>query len=173
MRMARYSALISERLGLPAGDVQNILYAAPMHDVGKIGIPDSILLKPGKLTAEEFEIMKSHTTIGAKILGNPEAEILKIAEQAALSHHEKWNGKGYPQGLSGDEIPLFGRIAGLADVFDALTSRRPYKDPFPAEVAFEIIREERGKHFDPDLVDVFLENIDEVLQIKAEVNSSS
>jgi len=172
VRMARYSALIAEKLGLPARDVQNILYAAPMHDVGKIGIPDSILLKPGKLTTEEFEIMKSHTTIGAKILGNSEAEILKIAAQIALSHHEKWNGKGYPQNLSGNEIPLFGRIVGLADVFDALTSKRPYKDPFPAEVAFEIIMEDRGKHFDPDVVDVFLENIDEVLQIKAEVNSS-
>ena len=172
VRMARYSALIAEKLGLPARDVQNILYAAPMHDVGKIGIQDSILLKPGKLTAEEFEIMKSHTTIGAKILGNSEAEILKIAAQIALSHHEKWNGKGYPQGLSGNEIPLFGRIVGLADVFDALTSRRPYKDPFPAEVAFEIIRGDRGKHFDPDMVDVFFENTDEVLQIKAEVDSS-
>ncbi len=172
VRMARYSALIAEKLGLSARDVQNILYAAPMHDVGKIGIPDSILLKPGKLTAEEFEIMKSHTTIGAKILGNSVAEILKIAAQIALSHHEKWNGKGYPQGLSGDEIPLFGRIVGLADVFDALTSKRPYKDPFPAEIAFEIIMGDRGKHFDPDVVDVFLENIDEVLQIKTEVDSS-
>ena len=172
VRMARYSALIAEKLGLPARDVRNILYAAPMHDVGKIGIPDSILLKPGKLTAEEFEIMKSHTTIGAKILGNSEAEILKIAAQIALSHHEKWNGKGYPQDLSGNEIPLFGRIVGLADVFDALTSRRPYKDPYPAEVAFEIIRGDRGKHFDPDMVDVFFENTDEVLQIKTEAASS-
>jgi len=116
--------------------------------------------------------MKNHTTIGAKILGNSEAEILKIAAQIAFSHHEKWNGKGYPQGLSGNEIPIFGRIVGLADVFDALTSKRPYKDPFPVEVALDIIREDRGKHFDPDVVDVFLENIDEVLQIKADVDSS-
>ena len=171
MRMARYSALIAEKLCLPARDVQNIFYAAPMHDVGKIGIPDSILMKPGKLTAEEFEIIKTHTTIGAKILANSESEILNIAEQIALSHHEKWNGKGYPQGLSGDEIPLFGRIVGLADVFDALTSRRPYKNPFSVEVALDIIKKDRGKHFDPEVVDVFLENIDEVLQIKASVNS--
>lgn len=169
VRMSRYCALIAEKLGLPAGEVQNIRYAAPMHDVGKIGIPDNILLKPGKLTEEEFEIIKTHSTIGAKILANSKAEILKVAERIALSHHEKWNGKGYPQGLSGDNIPLAGRIVGLADVFDAITSKRPYKDSYPVEMAIDIIKEERGAHFDPDVVDVFLENIDEVLKIKAEV----
>ena len=172
VRMSRYAALIAQKLGLPDRDVQNILYAAPMHDVGKIGIPDSILMKPGKLTDEEFDTMKTHTTMGAKILANPRAKLLKIAEQIAISHHEKWNGKGYPQGLSGDEIPLFGRIVGLADVFDALTSKRPYKDPFPVEVAIDIIKKERGQHFDPDVVDVFLENIDEILKIKSEVASA-
>jgi len=171
-RMSRYSALIAEKLGLPAKEIQNILYAAPMHDVGKIGIPDSILIKPGKLTDEEFDIMKTHTTIGAKILAGSKAEILQVAGVIALSHHEKWNGKGYPQGLAGDKIPLAARIVGLADVFDALTSRRPYKDPFPAEVAFDIIKKERGEHFDPEIVDVFLENIDDVLKIKAEVSTS-
>ena len=105
-RMSRYCALIAEKLGLPAGEVQNIRYAAPMHDVGKIGIPDNILLKPGKLTEEEFDIIKTHSTIGAKILANSKAEILNVAEKIALSHHEKWNGKGYPQGLSDDNIPL-------------------------------------------------------------------
>jgi len=171
-RMSQYCALIAEKLGLPAKEVQNILYAAPMHDVGKIGIPDSILLKPGKLTDEECKIMKTHTVIGAKILANSKAEILKIAEQIAISHHEKWNGKGYPQGLSGDNIPLVGRIVGLADVFDALTSKRPYKSPYPVEVACDIIKKERGQHFDPDMVDIFLENIDEVLKIKAEVDEA-
>jgi len=170
VRMSRYCALIAEKLGLPAKEVQNILYAAPMHDVGKIGIPDSILLKPGKLTDEEFDIIKMHSTIGAKILANSKAEILNVAEKIALSHHEKWNGKGYPQGLSGDNIPLVGRIVGLADAFDALTSKRPYKDPYPVEMAIDIIKQERGQHFDPDMVDVFMENIDEVLKIKAEVH---
>jgi putative two-component system response regulator len=129
--MGRYSALIAEKLGLPSKEVQNILYASPMHDVGKIGIPDNILMKPGKLTDEEFGIMKTHSIIGANILAHSKSKILKVAEQIALYHHEKWNGKGYPQGLSGDNIPLVGRIVALADVFDALTSRRPYKDPFP------------------------------------------
>lgn len=172
VRMSRYCALIAEKLGLPAKEVQNISYAAPMHDVGKIGIPDNILMKTGKLTDEEFEVIKTHSTIGAKILANSKAEILKVAEQIAFSHHEKWNGKGYPQGLSGDNIPLAGRIVGLADTFDALTSKRPYKEPYPVEVAIDIIRKERGQHFDPDLVDVFLENIDEILKIKEEVVSA-
>ena len=171
VRMSKYAALIAEKLGLPGRDVQNILYAAPMHDVGKIGIPDSILMKPGKLTDEEFDIMKTHTTIGAKILANSKSEVLQLAEQIAVSHHEKWNGKGYPQGLAGDSIPLTARIVGLADVFDALTSKRPYKDPFPVEVAFDIIRKEHGQHFDPDVVDVFFENIDGMLNIKEEVSS--
>lgn len=172
VRMGRYSALIAEKLGLPAEDVQKVLYAAPMHDVGKIGIPDSILMKPGKLTDEEFELMRTHTTIGAKILADSKSEILRIAQQIAISHHEKWNGKGYPQRLSGDKIPLFGRITGLADVFDALTSKRPYKDPYPVEVAIDIIKKERGEHFWPEAVDVFLENLDEILKIKEEVGSA-
>jgi putative two-component system response regulator len=171
-RMSRYCALIAEKLGLPAKEVQNILYAAPMHDVGKIGIPDSILLKPSKLTDEEFEIIKTHSTIGGKILTNSKSETLMVAEQIALSHHEKWNGKGYPQGLTGDNIPLVGRIVGLVDVFDALTSKRPYKDPFPVEVAIDIIKKDRGEHFDPAIVDVFLENIDEILKIKEAVGSA-
>ena len=172
MRMSRYSALIAKELGLPAKEVRNILYAAPMHDLGKIGIPDSILLKPGKLTDEEFGIMKAHTIIGANILAYSKVEILQVAEEIAISHHEKWNGKGYPQGLSGDNIPLAGRITGLADVFDALTSRRPYKDPYPVEVALDIIKKEHGQHFDPRVVDVFLESIDEILKIKAMVDSA-
>jgi len=169
VRMSRYSALIAAKLGLPGEEVQNIQYAAPMHDVGKIGIPDNILMKPGKLTDEEFDFMKTHTSIGAKILADSKAKILQLAHQIAISHHEKWNGRGYPQGLSGDKTPIAGRIVGLADVFDALTSKRPYKDPFPVEVALDIIKKERGEHFAPDVVDVFFENIDEILKIKAEV----
>jgi len=172
VRMSRYCALIAGRLGLAPDEVQTILYAAPMHDIGKIGIRDSILLKPGKLTDEEFEIMKTHTIIGGKILANSKTKILQIAQRIAISHHERWNGRGYPQGLSGAEIPLFARIASLADVFDALTSRRPYKEPYPVERAFHIIKEERGEHFDPDMVDVFLQNMDDVLRIKTEVGSA-
>jgi putative two-component system response regulator len=172
MRMSRYSALIAEKLGLADKEVRNILYAAPMHDVGKIGIPDSILMKSGRLTEEEFATIKTHSIIGANILSNSKAEVLKLAEEIAISHHEKWNGTGYPQGLSGDKIPLSGRIVGLADAFDALTSKRPYKDPFPVEQAIDIIKKERGEHFDPRVVDVFLENADEILKIKEEVNST-
>jgi len=166
MRMGRFSALLAEKYGLPSEDVQQILYAAPMHDVGKIGIPDSILMKPGKLTHAEFEVMKTHTTIGAKLLANSKAAILRVAEQIALHHHERWDGKGYPFGLSKKETPLVGRIVGLFDVFDALTSRRPYKDPYPIDVAISIIQEGQGKQFDPDLVDIFLDNLDTIREIK-------
>jgi len=172
IRMSRYSALIAEKLNLPAKEVKNILYASPMHDIGKIGIPDSILMKPGKLTEEEFTTMKTHTIIGANLLAYSKSEILRYGEEVAISHHEKWNGQGYPQGLSRDNIPLSGRIVGLADVFDALISKRPYKDPFPVDQTIDIIKKERGEHFDPRVVDVFLENIDEVLKIKEEVNTT-
>lgn len=172
VRMGRYSALITEKLGLPAKQVQTVLYASPMHDVGKIGIPDNILMKPGKLTEDEVGIMKTHSIIGANILAYAKAAVLSVAEQIAISHHEKWDGTGYPQGLAGEDIPLVGRIVGLADVFDALTSKRPYKDPYPVEAAIDIIRRERGLHFDPEVVDVFLKNINEVVQIKEEVNST-
>jgi len=170
VRLRRYSALIAEKIGLPIRDVHIINYAAPMHDVGKIGIPDSILMKSGKLTVDEFKIMKAHATIGAKILANSNSEIIQVAQQIAISHHEKYNGRGYPQGLNGEKIPLVGMIVNLADVFDALTSRRPYKDPYPVEVAVDMIRKERGQHFNPEVVNVFLENIDEIIEIKSEVD---
>lgn len=172
VRMSRYSALIAEKIGLPDKEIMSILAAAPMHDIGKIGIADNIMLKPGKLTEEEFETMRTHTSIGAKILANAKAEILRKGQRIAISHHEKWNGKGYPVGNVGEKIALEGRITGLADVFDALTSKRPYKDPYPVEVAVDIIQKEREQHFAPDLVDVFLDNLDEVIAIKNEVNSS-
>ena len=168
IRMSGYSALIAKKLGMKGEEVQNILYAAPMHDVGKVGMPDSVLLKFGKLTDEEFDLMKTHTTIGAKILANSKSVTLRVAEQIALFHHEKWNGKGYPHGLSGHDIPQAARIVTLADTFDVLASKRPYKSPYPIKIVLEIIRKERGRHFDPDVVDVFLENIDEILKIKSE-----
>jgi len=172
VRMSRYSALLAEKLSLPPKEVENIRYAAPMHDIGKIGIPDNILMKPGKLTDQEFEFMKTHTNIGAKILARSKADILRLAHQIAISHHEKWNGRGYPQGISGTKIAIAGRIVGLADVFDALTSKRPYKDPYPLEVACDIIKKENGQHFDPELVDIFMENIDEFVKIKEEVGTA-
>lgn len=165
-RMSNYSAIIARNYGLDDHFVENILYASPMHDVGKLGIPDAILQKPGKLTPEEFEIMKSHTLIGAKILANSEAEVLQLAETVALTHHEKYDGTGYPRGLKGEEIPLVGRIVAIADVFDALTSKRYYKPAYPVEKALNIIEEGKGKHFDSTLVDAFFDSMDEILEIR-------
>lgn len=168
-RISRYSGLLAEKLGLGSEEVEDIRYASPMHDVGKIGIPERILLKPGKLTHDEFEVMKTHTFIGARILANSRAKILNLAHQIAISHHEKWDGTGYPQGLSGENIPLSGRIVGLADVFDALTSKRPYKDPYPIEVALDIIRKGREHHFDPNLTDIFFANLDAIVKIRTAI----
>ncbi len=169
-RISSYCELIALNLGLPRSMVENIRYASPMHDVGKIGIPDKILLKPGKLTAQELEIIKSHTTIGENILADSSAEILQYAHQIAGSHHERWDGRGYPRGLAGEAIPITGRIVGIADVFDALTSARPYKEPYPAEVAFEIIRQDRGKHFDPAVADAFFKDREKVICILQNMN---
>jgi putative two-component system response regulator len=165
-RIRRYSSLLAEKTGMDKKNIETILYAAPMHDVGKIGVPDSILMKKGKLSEEEFGIMKTHTVIGAKILTNSKSRILQVAESIAMTHHEKWNGKGYPQGISGNDIPLEGRIVALADVFDALTSNRPYKEPFLVEKTCDIIKDESGKHFDPELVALFFENLDIILDEK-------
>ena len=166
VRIGKFCALLARQMGLPDVEVENIGFAAPMHDIGKIGIPDSILLKPGKLTAEEFDIIKTHTTIGAKILSKSKADIIRCAQQIAVSHHERWDGSGYPQGIAGTHIPLTGRIVALADTFDALTSRRPYKEPYPLELALDIMRQSRGTQFDPDLLDLFLENIDGIVSIR-------
>ena len=171
-RMGRYSALLGEKLGLSPDAVTNLLYAAPMHDVGNVGISESILLKPAKLTEEEMEIMKTHTTIGARILANPRSDILKIAQLIAITHHEQWNGQGYPNRLSGTGIPLEGRIVALADTFDALTSRRPYKEAYSVEVARDIIKEARGQHFDPDVVEAFLNSMEDIIKVKEEIDKS-
>ncbi len=168
MRMSRYCALIAERFGLTRDDVDLVLYSSPMHDIGKIGIPDAILLKPGKLDPDEWEIMKTHAEIGAKILTGGSSKYLESGAVIAMSHHERWNGSGYPQGLAGEDIPLFGRICALADVFDALTTRRPYKPAFSNDKALEIMKEGRGTHFDPALYDVFLANFSGIEAIQKE-----
>ncbi len=165
-RMSRYSAAAARQMGLDDHMVEDILYAAPMHDIGKIGIPDRILLKPGKLDPDEWDIMKQHTTIGAEILASSDAEFIKLGEVIALTHHERWDGKGYPKGLKGSEIPLVGRITAIADVFDALISKRPYKEAFPVEKSLAIVRENRGSHFDPEVADAFFAITDKILAIK-------
>lgn len=155
LRMSHYSALVAQKLGLNETTVQSILYAAPMHDVGKIGIPDNILLKPGRLTKEEWVVMRQHTTIGGAILEGSDKGFIRLGEIIALTHHEKWDGSGYPRGLKGNKIPLAGRIVAIADVFDALMSKRPYKEPFSLEKSLDIIRAGKGSHFDPSVVDAF------------------
>jgi response regulator RpfG family c-di-GMP phosphodiesterase len=165
-RMSRYCALLAEQLGFEPDHCELIRLASIMHDVGKIGIPDKILLKPGRLTPNEFSIMKQHADIGHRILQGSNAELLKAADIIAWTHHEKYDGSGYPRGLDGDEIPIEGRIAAVADVFDALTSQRVYKPAYPFDQALEIMREGRGHHFDPNLLDLFLASTDQLLQIK-------
>ncbi len=169
-RMSHYASAVARKMGLNKQTVENLLYTAPMHDAGKIGIPDHILLKPGKLNDKEWEIMKQHTIIGAQILAGSDAKFIKLAQTIALTHHEKWDGSGYPKGLKGSKIPLVGRIAAIADVFDALTSKRPYRmKPFSLEEAFNYIKEERGRHFDPEVVDAFFAAKDEILLIKENI----
>ncbi len=172
-RMSRYSAAVARRMGLDEETIETILYAAPMHDLGKIGIPDRILLKPGMLDPAEWEMMKQHSVIGAKILKGSDAEFIRLAEIIAQSHHEKWDGSGYPDGLKGKEIPIAGRITAIADVFDALTSKRPYKEALSVETSLAIIREGRGRHFDPDVVDAFFVILDEILTIKKEYDDDN
>lgn len=164
-RIGDYSAVIAKKLGFDDDAIENLLYAAPMHDIGKIGVPDKILLKPGKLDDDEWEIMKKHTNIGAEILKGSSAQYIQLAEIIAYSHHERWDGTGYPQGLKESEIPMPARIVAVVDVFDALVSERPYKMAFPLEKAFAIIESEKGVHFDPDVVDAFFACKDEVIKI--------
>jgi putative two-component system response regulator len=165
-RMAHYSRHIACGMGLSVEQQDLILEAAPMHDIGKVGTPDMILLKPGKLTEQEFSIMKQHAVIGYEVLNASSSPLLKVAAEIAHTHHEKFDGSGYPRGLKGSEIPLFGRIVAVADVFDALTSERPYKKAWSIEQASQMLRDGSGKHFDPECVDAFLSGIDEVLSIK-------
>ncbi len=191
LRVGRYASLIAKALGLDEDTVEQIRQAAQLHDIGKLGIPDSILLKTGKLEPDEYERMQRHTSIGkrvierlpqhewdelrkhvqigAQILDIPRSPVLQMAARIALTHHEWWNGQGYPLGLAGEDIPLEGRITAVADVFDALSSRRPYKAPFPRERCFQIISDERGTHFDPQVVDAFFTMRDAIVQIQIEL----
>jgi len=165
VRIAKYVNVLTSALQLDPVQCDIMVCAAPMHDVGKIGIPDHILLKHGRLSPDEWEIMQTHTTIGEKILSGNHSELLKAAALLARTHHERWNGTGYPDGLKGEEIPLISRIVSVCDVFDALLSPRPYKEPWTAQATIDYILEENGKHFDPNIINVFEEKLPELLAI--------
>lgn len=167
LRMSNYTRLIAERLGLPVAEQELLLEASPMHDIGKVGTADHILLKPGRLTPEEFEVMKQHAVIGYQILRDSLSPLLQCAAELALAHHEKFDGSGYPGGLAGEAIPLHGRIVAVADVFDALTSERPYKKAWPLDDAAVFLKDNAGSHFDPACVEAFLGAWPQVLEIRA------
>lgn len=167
IRMSKISALLARYAGWSEADVELMLNASPMHDIGKIGIPDAILLKPGPLTPEEVVIMQTHAAIGTDLLDGDPAPLLRLAREIALTHHEKWDGTGYPHRLIGMAIPESGRIVAVADVFDALTSTRPYKQAWPVVDAVQFVRNQSGSHFDPAVTDIFLTHIDEILSIRA------
>ena len=189
IRVGKYAGILARELGLDAETVEMIEHAAPLHDVGKIGIPDHILLKPGALTTEERDLMRmhvslggemlepfsddkrparevAHTELGARIIGTSSSPILQMASRIALTHHERWDGTGYPLGLAGNDIPIEGRITAVADVFDALSSRRPYKPPYPRAECFTIMAEGRGAHFDPQCIDAFFARKAEIVQVQ-------
>ena len=166
-RMSHYSALLGKLWGMDEKEEKLLLYSSPLHDIGKIGIPDAILLKPGKLTDSEFEMMKQHAPIGGLMLDDGDRfPIIKAGKVIASQHHEKYDGTGYPRGLKDDEIHIYAKIAAIADVFDALSSKRVYKDAFPLEKTLAILEDGRGSHFDPKLIDLFFENIEAFLEIK-------
>lgn len=166
IRMSHYTHVLALAAGYSEHEADDLLNAAPMHDVGKIGIPDAILQKNGKLDDQEWAVMRQHAQIGAEIIGEHDSGLLQMARSIALTHHEKWDGSGYPNGLKGEEIPLVGRIVAIADVFDALTSVRPYKPAWPVEEAVALLRRESGRHFDPELVELFLGQMPAILEIK-------
>lgn len=165
-RVAEYTRVLATGYGMSPLEVNLIVLASPMHDIGKIAIPDEILHKPGKLTPEEFEVIKTHSAVGGDLLKFSKRKLLKAASIIAYEHHEKWNGKGYPKGLAGEEIHIYGRILALADVFDALISDRCYKKAWPLDKVVNLFKEERGEHFDPKLVDIFLDKVSEFIAIK-------
>ena len=166
IRMSQYCAKLAEALGMNDADCELLLNASPLHDIGKIGISDSILKKPGKLTAEEYDIMKTHTTIGAKLLSGSTSPVMKLAQTIALTHHEKWDGTGYPNKIKEDQIPYTGQICSVCDVFDALTSQRPYKQAWSVEQALTEMAKGRGSHFNPALIDRFVAILPEIMVIK-------
>lgn len=164
MRMSHISKILALALGFNDDFADKLLQAAPMHDIGKIGIPDAILLKPGRLDDEEMRIMQQHPHIGAAILADSNSDLIQLAHSVALYHHEKWDGSGYPAGMQGEAIPIEGRIVAVADVFDALTNKRPYKDAWPIDKTMDFFNEQRGKHFDPQIVDALVRELDHILQ---------
>ncbi len=170
IRMSHYSAALAAKVGLSFQKCDQILTASPLHDIGKIAIPDNILLKPGRLTDEEMAIMKTHTTIGAELLSGSQSEFLEAARRIALTHHERWDGSGYPKGLVEEEIPIEGRISAICDVFDALTTKRPYKKAWDVSETIEEIKSLKEKHFDPSFVDLFVEILPEIQEIKNQYN---
>jgi PAS domain S-box-containing protein len=165
-RVAEYSKLLAQKINLNKEDINLLFLASPMHDIGKIGIPDSILNKPGKLDPNEWEVMKTHAQIGYEIFKDSSRPILKAASIVSYTHHEKWDGSGYPLGLKGDDIHIFGRVTAVADVFDALGSDRVYKKSWPLENILDFFKKESGKHFDPNLIKIFIDNLDEFLEIR-------
>ncbi len=165
-RVAKYSKILALHYGLPETEAELLKQASPMHDIGKVAIPDAILNKPGRLNEEERLIMDTHSQLGYDMLNSSDRPLLKMASIVAYEHHEKWNGKGYPQGLSGEDIHIYGRITALADVFDALGSSRVYKEAWDDERIFKMFKEERGEHFDPRLIDIFFENLEEFLKVR-------
>ena len=167
IRMSHFSKLLALAAGCSPAWAEDLLNAAPMHDVGKIGIPDAVLRKPGPLDADEWATMRRHPEIGAEIIGEHPSGVLQLAREIALAHHEKWDGSGYPRGLAGEAIPLSARIVAIADVFDALTTRRPYKEPWPVQEAMNHIAAQAGKHFDPALVALFAPLLPQLLEIRA------
>ena len=167
IRMSHFSKLLALAAGCSPAWTEDLLNAAPMHDVGKIGIPDAVLRKPGPLDADEWATMRSHPEIGAEIIGEHPSGVLQLAREIALAHHEKWDGSGYPRGLAGEAIPLSARIVAIADVFDALTTRRPYKEPWPVQDALDHIAAQAGKHFDPALVALFAPLLPQLLEVRA------
>ena len=167
IRMSHFSKLLALAAGCSPAWAEDLLNAAPMHDVGKIGIPDAVLRKPGPLDADEWATMRRHPEIGAEIIGEHPSGVLQLAREIALAHHEKWDVSGYPRGLAGEAIPLSARIVAIADVFDALTTRRPYKEPWPVQDALDHIAAQAGKHFDPALVALFAPLLPQLLEIRA------
>jgi putative two-component system response regulator len=167
MRVGRLSASIAERLGFNSEDVRRLRLASFVHDIGKIGIPDAILLKAGRLDDNEYQTMREHTRIGSSLLGKGSSSLVRAAESVSISHHERWDGTGYPNGLAGEDIPIFGRIVSVADVYDALVSRRPYKEPMSHEGAVQEITKCAGSQFDPRVVEAFLSVADELLLSEA------
>ncbi len=168
-RIGRLSARLADLAGLDRAYIENLAAAAPLHDIGKIGIPDRVLLKPDRLDADEWAVMRTHCALGAQILTGSGMSLLDLASEIALSHHEKWDGTGYPHGLAGDSIPLSGRLVAVCDVFDALMSHRPYKEPWPPDRALSYVADNAGRHLDPHLAGLFLDNRAEMLAIRTEM----